>query len=392
MQTVATIPQELPLKTRERVVLYPARGRVHALRDFVDARIGMLHDVEQALIAERFDDLAASAPRELSMPLVRTQRLHTGAPATSAIRRGTRSAFIPSLELKLKGCRPEPAAFPAWELDEQYRIRVVQIPFGVLRAESVMREVLGYCCVRRLGLTVTSVPVAVMEYADVPTDARFALVSRLVHDHRIESRLDCGGLTLHALLRLHASPRASELLGREAGLTGMDRRRYAEAKTDWLIALNAAGGFRGILNSNLGNDVVEGADLAGLCDFDTFAVHAVPDRSDTDGIRRFVHLAVLELIKTSLPFVDFMDVSHLAREDACATLACYYRAHSSICRAYEPKLLRTAASLGWDGDLVQSEMDAAYRTQAAGELLKELIPNSMAFQEFRSDSWYVAHG
>jgi hypothetical protein len=392
MQTAATLSRELPLKTRERVVLYSARGRIRALRDFVEQYSSLLNEIERRVLSERQRDLAGSPPSALRGPVTRSERLHDGGSTMSAVRRGARSAYIPALGVKLKGCRPEPTTFPAWDVDHEDRIRVKRIPFGVLSPESVMREVLGFCYVRHLGLQPTSIPVAVLEYSDVPTDGRFALVSRQIHDQRVETRLRCRGLTLHGLLRLHAARDESSALGGEAHLAGIDTPRYVDAKTDWLAAMNLGGAFRGILNSNLGNDVVKDQAFVGLCDFDTFTIRPMPAAGDGSALCRFVRQAILELIKTSLPFIDFVDLGARAATDAGVVLAKYYRSHSSVYCAYLPKLVAGLDRLGWRRSLVEDEVEAAFAMPAAGELLKELIPNSLTFQEFRADSWYVAHG
>jgi hypothetical protein len=389
--TTAALTINGPLKTAEHVPLFRARGRVHSVRAFALAHLNRLSAHERSFIRPRVDALARHPPHNLRAPLTRSERLHDGTPGLIGVRQGARSAFIPGRGFKLKGCRPEPTTFPAWEIDDSCRVNITHIPFGALRLESVMREILGYCFLLAQGMTPTSVPLAVMEYADVGSDGRFALVSRVLHDTRVESRLSCRGLTVHSLLRLYRAGRGTPALGGEVDLAGMDRARYVEAKSDLLLSLNRGGGFRGILNSNIGNDVVAGATLAGLCDFDTFVAWPVPAAGDSRAIRRFVVQATLELLKTSLPFVDFLELPE-SREDAQRALARYYTSNSSVYHAYVGKLLGWASTIGWDRALVEEQIAAALSTAAAWELLKELVPNTLTFGEFTLQSWYVAHG
>jgi hypothetical protein len=390
--TTATLTIDEPLRTDAQVALYRARGSVEPARQFALAHAALLCGGERALIERHVQTLAGEPPSGLGAPLTRTERLRDATPPIAGARMGARSAFIPDLALKLKGCRPEPTTFPCWEIDDEYQVRIAQLPFGTLRAESVMREILGYCFLLDHGISPMSVPVAVMEYAEVESDGRFALVSSLNSDTRAETRLSCRGMTVHTLLRLHRSPRRGDALGGEVDLIGIDRARYVEAKSDLLMALNRGGGFRGILNSNIGNDVVDDANLVGLCDFDTFVVRPVPAAGDTRGIASFVGHAVLELLKTSLPFVDFLDLSGMTPEEAHRELILYYVSNSSLYRAYVKKLIRWTSTLGWDRGFVEHQIEAALSTPAACELLKELVPNSLTFSEFKLQSWYVAHG
>jgi hypothetical protein len=373
------------LKTSRDLEVYPTFGHVHSIRAFVDAHLSTLNPIEQAIVQASRDALATDDDCRGLLPLVRGGRVRKAGAGVAATAMGARSAYLPEQGLKLKGCRPEDVTFPSWEVDEDRRVRVLDIPFGVLKAESALREILGYCFMRQAGQAETGVPVAVMEYTDVASEGRFCLVTRGERGERVERRIDCGGMTLHRLLRLHGSTFRHRFLGREVDLAGINVARYIGDKVEALIALHFNGGSRGILNSNIGNDVVSGDAFIGLCDFDTFAVRAVPSAGDANGIRAFVFTAFMEVVKSSLPFIDYVETS------SYVTLGTYYRERSSIYQTYLARFLESAALRGWNLPAVEREIDEAFGCDLAIELMKELVPNSLTFREFTSDSWYIPH-
>lgn len=376
------------LRESREILLYSTGGRVVPARSFAAAHLHLLSPAEQRVVREHLASLADEPPA-LGGPWVRTPRLADGRDQLPARRAGARSAYLPEAGIKLKACRPEEATFPEWELDEELRLQVNQIPFGVLTPGGAMREILAHCVLRHLGLPRAGRPLAVFEYTANGDRPGCALVTAVPVDERLEARLDCGGLTLHDLVRRARCGRAP---CREVRLSGLSRRRYVEAKVGLLLALNLAGGFRGVLNSNIGNDVIHRGELAALCDFDTFRLRPVPRAGEAQELRRFTLRCFIELLKSSLPLVGYVDLPPAAREEELGPLlAAHYRAGSSLFRRYRRRFLEEAAARGWEPAAVRRHVEEALATPVARELLQELVPNAYTARRLKAESYYVPH-
>jgi hypothetical protein len=383
-----SIAEDRRLRDAEDIVLYSTGGRVIAPRAFAASHLDLLDPLESALVAAElaaFSEDGAGFDR----PLLRTE-LHADGELRVPARRGAnRSAYLPERQIKIKACRPEDRMFPHWELDDGFALKVEEIPFGVLSAEGVMRELLASCFERRHGLPSTGRPLAIFEYAPAGNGVLgYALVSHVPGDERVERFLDCDGLTLHGLI---LRKRSGRLESGEAKLRGLCRQAFVEAKADLLTAYNFGGGFRGLLNSNIGNDVIRGGALHSICDFDTFRCLPVPAASDREGIRRFTMSAFIELIKSSLPFIDYLDVDGRPREEIHGILARYYRDHSTLFHAYAQRFRIRASGLGWHPGLVDASVIEAHATRISFELLQELIPNSHTARGVQPTTLYIPH-
>ncbi|MEM7350200.1 MAG: hypothetical protein AAF657_05300 [Acidobacteriota bacterium] len=390
MQTQIDSLDQLELLQAPELTLYSTAGRVISVRQFARETLGHLSPEEQIILRRQLDALPGEEDLPFERPVLRTRALADGREELPARRSGARSAFVPSLGLKLKGCRPEKAEFPEWALDDQFELQIRKIPFGVLEAEGVAREILSYCFLKEFDLPLAQTPVAVFEYGEAGANG-YALVSAVNSDERLESRLDCGGITVHRLLRLSGSGDRPGLLGREVSLHGIEQARYIDCKAKMLADLNFNGGFRGVLNSNIGNDMVEGGDVVALCDFDDFSIRQLPQAEDTPAIRQFVIRAILELLKSSLPIVDYVDLTDLESSEAKRTLAASYRDKSSLFQTYADLLLERSRHQGWPAGLVEQAIDEAFELDVAFEILQELIPNSVTLSEFTLESCYVPH-
>jgi len=395
MQTDTAILGNVPSEESENIYLYNVDGEVISIKGFVRKNLSRLSKLEQELIQKHIDKLPDRVEYSVLpsvLPLTRSAQYSNGQKEIPAKRGGRRSAYVPNLELKIKGCAPENGKFVEWKLDGNYAVKTEKIPYGVLKAESVMREILAYCFMQEHGIQGSATLIAVYEYPSYQYKNRkftpYALVSRLSDDTRVEKFIDCNGYSLHDIIRLKRSGR---LTGHEAGLEGLDKQSYADRKTDLLIAYNFNGGFRGILNSNIGNDVIRDGELYSICDFDTFRVESLPERRDHRGIRRFVMHSFTELVKTSLPFVDYLEFGDVSEEEIHGSLAEYYKANSGIYQSYQTKFMEKARGLDWDLQYVQQCIDGAFKTKVSFELLQELIPNSHTVKCFSPQSYYVPH-
>lgn len=377
------------LREPEELLLYSAEGRVRSPREFAREHLTLLAPAEATLVAEGLEALVAE-PAEFDRPLLRTARYADGERQVPARRGGARSAYLLARsEIKIKGCRPEAATFPHWDLDDRFELHVGTIPFGVMTAEGVMRELLAHCFEHHHGLPRAGRPLAVFEYVSVEDGPLgFALVSQVPGDARLERFIDCDGLTLHDLIR---RKRRGLPVGGEVKLRDLDRRALVERKAALLAAYNFGGGFRGLLNSNIGNDVIRDGRLHSICDFDTFRRVSVPAAADRRGIWLFTIHTFIELLKSSLPFVDYLDFDGVARERIHAELADHYRGNGSLFQAYELRFRRCAKDRGWPPDLVSEAINEALATPIAFELLQELIPNSHTARQVKLTSHYTPH-
>jgi hypothetical protein len=308
MQTITTGIGNLRLREDEHLRLYSTEGTVTRVADFARTHVGLLAPWEQAYLCEGADRLEKIEGSGLDRAYVRTEKLADGWQQMEALRCGSRSALLPGRSLKIKACRPEQATFPEWKINGDFRLEVAEIPFGVLSVEGALREILAYCFIDHHGLPITSTPLDVMEFRSLGRTLGYGLVSRCEVNGRVEACIDARGMTLHRLLRLAKTPQRDKYLGTEVSLTGMNREDYMDSKARILVQLHSYGGFRGVLNSNLGNDLVQGDTFAGLCDFDTFQIVNPPVAGASAEIRHFVTRAVLEVIKSSLPIVDYLDL------------------------------------------------------------------------------------
>src|SRR5262249_34565414 len=91
----------------------------------------------------------------------------------------------------------------------------------------------------------------------------------------------------------------------EVGLDGLDLVGYVEAKARRMLEWHLAGGFRGILNSNIGNEIVGIDPLhpneVAFIDFDSFCLVPTPTAPSEEEVYRFLLRASLEALRASLP-------------------------------------------------------------------------------------------
>jgi hypothetical protein len=389
MQSSINSLRDPTLQVEENITLYSAPGSVASVADFAEENLHLLNSVEQSVVRSQLHALVRRDGCRLEVPLSRSPAISTGELEVKARRHGARSALLPGGLLKLKGCRPEPGTFPDWYCNEFFQLKVRKLPFGIMTAEAVMREILGYLFFRLHGLPVSAIPNTVVTYSCPNHLGTCALLFTITSDQRIESFLDARGMTLHRLIRLNRFRRRSDELGREIGLSGIDRAHYVDRKVRQLVKCNLLGGFRGILNSNIGNDVVCRNVFVSLCDFDSFFLIPVPQVGDSDGIRRIVFNSMFELIKTSLPIIDFIAESD-ANDLRISLMKCY-QATSTVYREYVRYLLKYTEYMGWVGSYIRRLIQEAMETDLAFELLQELIPNFHTLRTFTLDSWYVPH-
>jgi len=371
--------KQIILQEEKEITLYSLDGEVISVKEFVRKNQDVLSGGERKFLEEEMINYTEKMCK-IKTPFSRTADFFNGKKTIHAQRGGTRSAYIDGM--KIKGCRPADATFPHWDIGRDFKLKVQAVPFGVLTRRNVIREILAYFFMKQHDIAPSSEPSSVFYYKPKGKDYNYALLQNITSDDRLEAFIDCSNLTVHDLIRLKKNGVSG---GREVELKGIDKKAYIKKKVNLLIKFNFNGGFRGILNSNIGNDVIRDGVLHSICDFDTFTISPLPQAQED--IRCFTIIAFLELIKTSLPFVDFINKEkHLHR-----TLSDYYRRNSTLYRMYYNSFLEQAAYLGWNIDFVKNCVDDTFNTPLSFELLQELIPNSHTYKSFNYDSVYVPH-
>lgn len=380
------------------VGLYPCPGRVWTAAEFAAAFGSLLEPHEQALVRRHAGVLVDIAiPDGYARCLSRSVELASAdVPAFVARRSGSRSAYLPELRLKFKGCRPVSGGltYPLEVLPPgATTIQHTTIPFGTVSAEGVMRELLGWAFHREHGLPVHATPVCVYEYSSAGHSLGCCLVSETRGEDRIEAHIEYPSCTVAAIIRAKENNEdavGNSVLGSELKLRGVNLWWYVEEKSRLLSAIHFHGGFRGILNSNVGNDVLlrgpNGRTELCLCDFDTFRVERVPDSPDSAFLTDFVLRATIEVVKGSLSICDYMEISNEATAtEVVSALGRVYFEKSSIWRAYLRRFDQAVRSSGWDAKMVQAACANARQTEALANVLASCVVNSHYLQRMSGD-------
>lgn len=384
-----------PLKLGDsKVQLYECPGEIYSIIDFVKKSKHLLNQHEQDLIAQSQDLLCQiHIPKYLTKCLTRTPEFAIKANPMLTVRRsGGRSAYWVERNIKFKGCRPvlDNTDFPIEILPfGTQKIEYRRIPFGTMRAESVMREILGYCFLKTHHFNTHSIPICVYKYQSDKHDPGYCLVSKTVGEVRIEEFIPYPDCTIEDIIRAkHSNEQTIKQcpIGAELSLRGIDLWQYIEQKSSFLAKMHFNGGFRGILNSNIGNDVIVGNETGDfqlyLCDFDTFKIVSIPKEPETSFVETFVLQCIVEVAKGSLSILDYVDLpggfSCVQIADALGEI---YFNKSSLWHAYERKFYRNAELLGWDSPAVEKAIDKMRRTEAFANILCSCILNSRYVNE-----------
>ncbi|UCG58874.1 MAG: hypothetical protein JSU70_05040 [Phycisphaerales bacterium] len=371
------------------VPLYECTGKTYSIVEFVDKHKHLLNECEEALADENRGWLAQmSIPEDLRTCMTRSVEFaSTKAHVLTAKRSGGRSAYCVDRKLKLKGCRPvlDGADYPIEILhfgDE--RIRYERIPFGTMKAESVVREILAYCFLKSNDLAVHSIPICVYEYSLGGDSFGCCLVSETKGEVRIEEFIEYPNCTVEDIVNAHASGHqvmAGCAIGSELSLRDIDIWWYVEQKSRFLSMMHFKGGFRGILNSNIGNDVVVNGEndehQLYLCDFDTFRIVPIPDKPDMSFLRGFVLQCMVEVAKGSLSILEYVDFgadcTYLQIADALGEV---YFKKSSLWHSYKRQFYIRAEQRRWDLDSVNEAFRVMGKTEAFASILCSCVLNS----------------
>jgi len=371
----------------ETVDLYECDGEVTPIRDFVTANLDILAGHEADIVLANIGALPGPGdiPEGFRSCLTRSRELAVGSiPVFSALRSGARSAFVPEKHLQLKGCRPvlDGKEFPAEILPfGDRKIIRGRIPFGVMTVEAIIREVLGYCFMQKHDLPTQAIPLAATTFHHAGNAVGYGMLLRLRSEDRVESHVEDPHCTIHDVIAAQTggiSRRPELVVGSELSLKGLNLWKYVEAKGRILAAMNCRGGFRGILNSNIGNDVLvpsnDNTQELALADLDTFFVVPIAHDPTPEFIDSFVLQCLVEVAVGSLPIVQYVELPdgcpHGLRADA---LGAVYFTKSSLWRSYSRYLLTEAAALGWSVATVVDSIERMRRTEAFADILGSRI-------------------
>jgi hypothetical protein len=180
------------------------------------------------------------------------------------------------------------------------------------------------------------------------------------------------------------------VIGSELHLRDVNIWWYVEQKSKFLIEMHFKGGFRGILNSNVGNDVIVTNEDGGLemflCDFDTFRLVPIPERPDMTFQKGFALQCMVEVAKGSVSILEYVDLgldcTHLQIADELGKV---YFNKSCLWRSYRRRFYQEAARRQWDINLVYEAFDEMRRAEAFANVLCGCILNSHYVSKLSKD-------
>lgn len=386
----------------EKVKMYECTGTVHSIFDFTSQHIQLLTEIEVELLNKYLPFLKKrdDVPAYLNTCLSRSSDLQTGGTILEIKRNGARSALWEEKAIKFKGCRPlrnHSVTFPMEKLEfGTQEIKYSQIPFGVLSIESVLREILAFCFFMNSNLPIVHEPLCIYEYVDNDKTIGFCIVFKTKGEDRIEKFIEYPELSLNELIEIKKNRVGSKyLIGSELPLKRINVNRYSDKKAQLLSHMHFSGGFRGILNSNIGNDVVLNlGDLnLALCDFDTFMLVEMPQNPDIDFLNGFILFCVIEVLKGSISILDFVHFrNELSITERNKILFEKYKQTSSLWRAYERYFWLKVEEMKWDKQTVKNAFDNILNMEALFKILSLVIPNNVAIPEMvENRNIYYSH-
>ncbi len=391
------------MDSKPNIRLIPVGGEVLAPRDFAGRFANLLSEPEQAFLDASTKLLKGEEeiPSSLRVPLLAAEEDRKDRPDGILTRAsGGRSAVWEEQRIQFKGCRPHKGGtdFPfellPWNSDQ---IALTRIPFGVMTAEAVQRELLGYCFCKARQIPRAVTPVCVYAYSGETMSGRFCLVLRVPKGRRAESFLRMNATPVSELVST-ACAGGARLAGSEATLEGLNSRWYADKKARWLAELHFSGGFRGLLNSNTGNDVIEttadGQRRFLFCDFDSFKLAVMPAAPSRDFFEAFALQCAVEVVMGSLPILHYVPAPPGSSDSATAgQIGAVYRQKSSLWSAYVQRARLKTYELSWNCPDLEAAFARAFETPAFLEASRSVILSDYALRRHqqRQPQPYVPH-
>lgn len=373
------------LGQEKEITLYSCKGTVYSVPQFAEEFLKVLSPTEQAIVRDKVSVFPSMVPDYLSKPLCSNKEFKDETGIEIHVESvGSRSAYWPEKQLKLKACRPVNGLyFPHEELEFGSTEMVTeQIAFGVLSAEGVMREILAYCFFTKHQLPVLQKPIAIFEYQDNGQAMGYSVAMESPSEARLEAKEDFKDLSVHDLIKLIMMEKRFnlELLEKEVGFQDTSQDWYLENKTEILTKMNLYGGFRGFLNSNVGNDLVFKNRLY-ICDFDTFKVIEMPKEPDPNFIKGFCIWILVEALKSSPLVWDYLNLDGLSWLEASECLWKSYSSKSLFWQTYKKKLNQLVRERGWNQTDVDELIVELTKSRLLYQLLIDNVANSTVIKE-----------
>lgn len=367
-----------------QINIYPSNGRVYSISDFVNLHIEKVSFYEKNILKES-KHLTNTFPPLFKMPFSLAKFLRRDKLKPLQCKRsGARSAFLIKEGFKLKGCNPKiNVFFPVVKYKFGSNKAIIgKINFGVLSSENVLREILAYCFFKLNDINISHKPICVFEYLHKGKSLGFCLVTKNETDNRTEGLMEYNNLSIKDLIRIKYFEKRFNLqvLSGEIKFKGINGAWYAKQKANLLLNVNFNGGFRGILNSNLGNDILHKKKLF-ICDFDTFTVINIPHKPDFNFIKSFCSWCFVEMLKAAIPVWDYIDLTKKSKKEATKLLQESLNTNSLFLKHYKEGFIYKTMKLGWDIKKVNKAIEEVSKTNIYYELLSELVINSKTLIE-----------
>jgi hypothetical protein len=181
-------------------------------------------------------------------------------------------------------------------------------------------------------------------------------------------------------------------------MVGLNTAWYADQKGRWLAELHFRGGFRGLLNNNVGNDIIQshprGRHRFLLRDFDSFQLIPIPPAPSREFLHAFAVQCVVEVVKGSLPILDYVPTrTNEDLQQASTRIAGAYRRKSSLWNSYFRYARLKAQGLAWSDAEFVSAAERAFESTAFLEASCSVVLSDYALKRHqrRRAQPYVPH-
>ena len=366
------------------VRMYECIGKVHSICSFIENHYNILSEKEFSIIEKQKGVLKKiKIPPFLNKCLTRSESLAVNQQFLSMKRNGARSAYDEKSKIKFKGCRPEinsNSTFPIEKLDfNKKNIKYDKIPFGVLSKGGVLREILAYCFCLYHSIPISHEPICIYEYYYGDKSIGFCIILKsLAGEKRVEQLIEYPDISLKELIEITTKKmKTSFLIGSELRVSGININFYSEKKAKFLIKMHFNGGFRGILNSNIGNDIVDSEGNLFICDFDTFKIIEFPSQVDQLFLDDFVLSCLIEVFKSSLSILDFINFDEgKSLREKNLLLFKRYKEKSTLWIYYWTIFMQMINQMRWDSVMIEKAVENSLKTEAFHKIISLVLLNN----------------
>jgi|GEM_PF-3169665 len=374
------------LKQASKLSFFEVQGNSYSAKEFIEKYKNLLSEKEQMIVdySKDFINDTKIFPIPIANVSEKSELIIAEKKPNFLKKVGSRSAYLKSKKLKFKGCRPvgDDLYFPHEKLDfGDTKMVTTKIPFGVLTVENVMREILAFCFFKKYKLNFLHEPIEVFEYKKGKKIIGYCLLTKSESEERLESQENFLGLTVKDLIILSRIEKEEkiDIFSNVKSFQKISNEWYAENKGQLLADMNFNGGFRGVLNSNLGNDIEYKGGFY-ICDFDTFVVIEIPQKANYQFIKNFVLWCIIEIIKSS-PFVfDYVNLGNIGKKESAKILWDIYTDKSMLWKKYFKKFLEYSRKNGWKEKDVMKAIDETIETEVFYEMILDNVLNSQVIK------------